>query len=131
MKLIIPNAFARRAALISMLLTSAVKVCAAIHYVTPMGSAAPERDDPSRPWQLVEAAARALPAEGGSISISPGVYREAFTLDAPVVFTAPSGGATIGALTAGVAVSTTFTVLTWNTHMFGDIVFLPSWADFS
>lgn len=103
---------------------------AATHYVTPLGSAAPERDDPSRPWQLVEAAVRALPNEGGAVSLGSGTYRETFTIDRPATLTAPTGGAVIGDLTHGVAATTTFSVLTWNTHLAGDELFLPSWLDY-
>jgi endonuclease/exonuclease/phosphatase family metal-dependent hydrolase len=103
---------------------------AAVHYVSPDGSAAPEAGQASRPWQLVEAAARALPAGGGTLSISPGLYREKFVLDRPAVLIAPKGGAVIGDLTTGIAATTTFHVFTWNTHLFGDYLLLPSWQDY-
>jgi endonuclease/exonuclease/phosphatase family metal-dependent hydrolase len=98
-------------------------------YVTPEGSVAPERDDPTRPWQLVEAAARALPAPGGTVIINPGTYRESFFLNTPVRLTAPRGGVFIGSSTNGVVASTTFNVFTWNTHLFGDTVG-ASWQDY-
>lgn len=100
------------------------------HFVTQRGSAAPERDQPTRPWQLVEAAARALPPEGGTISIGPGQYFEAFTLDTPTKLVAPSGGVTIGRFPAAPTDRTTFNVFTWNTHLFGDVVG-PSWFDYT
>ncbi len=104
---------------------------AAIHYVSPAGSPAPERDDPARPWQLVEAAAAALPPGSGELRLYPGVYREAMTLSRPCVLTtATVGSATIGNR-AGVAATTSFNVFTWNTHLAGDEAFLPSWLDYT
>ncbi len=102
-----------------------------VNFVTPDGSAAPERDQPTRPWQLVEAAARALPIEGGTVSISPGIYREKLVLDSPAVLIAPSGGVVIGDLTSGISAIGTFHVLTWNLHLFGDIITFPlRWQDY-
>ncbi len=100
------------------------------HHVSPRGNAAPERERPDRPWQLVEAAIRALPSQGGTVSIAPGTYREAFVIDTPATLTAPAGGVIIGSLPAAPADHTTFNVFTWNTHLFGDVVG-PSWFDYT
>src|ERR1041385_7773068 len=54
--------------------TSAIRLTAATDYVTLTGSAAPDPDSPSRPWQSIEAAANSLPREGGTVSISSGLY---------------------------------------------------------
>ncbi len=100
--------------LVALQATMGASLFAATHYVTPFGSAAPESDDPARPWHMVESAVHALPKfQGGTVSVAPGVYREALTLDVPVFLTAPSGVATIGAPNDVVS-STSFRVLTWT-----------------
>ena len=108
----------------------ATVLLAATSYVTPEGSAAPEINDPVRPWQLVEAAALALPQGGGTVAIDPGMYRENFSFALPVTLTAPAGGVVIGDLTTSIAETTMFSVLTWNTHLFGDNILLPTWLDY-
>ncbi|MFO1499874.1 MAG: endonuclease/exonuclease/phosphatase family protein, partial [Verrucomicrobiota bacterium] len=75
------------------------------------------------------AAARALPSEGGTVSISPGVYRETVVLDTSATLVAPSGGVVIGDLTTGIATTSSFQLLTWNTHLFGDTLLAPTWKD--
>lgn len=116
-------------AFVALLMVEATDLAAQTHYVSPSGSAAPERDQATRPWQLIDAAVRALPPQGGTVSIAPGIYREAFTIDTPAVLTASSDPVVIDDR-AGVSATTTFSVLTWNTHLFGDIVLLPSWQDY-
>lgn len=98
--------------------------------MTSEGSAAPERDTPSAPWQSVLAAANALPNVGGTVAISPGLYRETIFLDHASELTAPSGDVTIGDLTGDIVATTTFNVLTWNTHLFGDLIRAPTWQDY-
>ncbi len=114
----------------AILLGGSVTARADTHFVSPRGNAAPERDQPGRPWQLVEAAARSLPPQGGTVSIAPGTYREGFTLDTPMRLVAPAGGVTIGRFPASPADRTTFNVFTLNTHLFGDVVG-PSWFDYA
>ena len=101
----------------------------ATHYVAPHGSAAPEADNALRPWQLVEAAVAALPGEGGTVLIRPGIYRETFVLKHAAHLIAPAGGVRIGDLHTDVVATTTFNVLTWNTHLGGDEKFMPHWDD--
>jgi endonuclease/exonuclease/phosphatase family metal-dependent hydrolase len=117
-------AFTRLLIALSIGLLARISSSAAVHHVSVAGSPAPERDQPGRPWHLVKAAAAALPPAGGTVSIQPGVYRETFSIVNPAVLEAPSGAVTIGAV--GIAASTTFTVLSWNTHLYGDDLSLPS-----
>ena len=100
-----------------------------VHHVTPSGSAAPAANDEKRPWQLVEAAAAALPDTGGTLVIHPGIYRERFVLKRPARLVAPEGGVRIGDTRRDVAATTEFTVLTWNTHLGGDNAGMPKWED--
>jgi endonuclease/exonuclease/phosphatase family metal-dependent hydrolase len=88
-------------------------------YVTSTGSVAPEADDVNHPFRLIESAIAAPLRISSDISISPGVYKEAFFADQPCVLEPSVGGVvTIGDLSA--IATTTLKIATLNTHLFGD-----------
>ncbi len=71
-------------------------------HVTSSGSFAPEADVTNRPFMLVEAAIAANRADN-LITVGPGIYREALTLDSPLVLSSSGAGvARIGDLSASV-----------------------------
>ena len=96
------------------------------HYVSNLGSFCPAPNDPGQPWIRAGGAACAINA-GGVVQIAAGSYRESLRIDRPVTLTASGGMARIGAVP--VQSSTTFNVIAFNTHLFGDVVG-PSWQDY-
>lgn len=97
-------------------------------YVTKVGSPDPD-GSPAKPYHVVEAGiARTLTSPASTVQIAAGKYYETFTTDTPSILQATSGTVTIGKL--DYQASTTLEIITLNTHLAGDEVFMPSWQDY-
>lgn len=96
-------------------------------YVTKSGSPAPTGES-SAPYQMVEAGiVRAKSIPGSTVLIGPGKYYETFTIDTPCILKVTGGKVVIGEM--DYQSSTTLDIITLNTHLAGDQVFMPSWKD--
>ena len=96
-------------------------------YVTKSGNPAPTGEQ-SAPYHMVEAGiVRAKSSPGSTVLIGPGKYYETLTIDTPCTLVATGGTVTIGKL--DYQASTTLRIITLNTHLAGDEVFMPSWVD--
>jgi endonuclease/exonuclease/phosphatase family metal-dependent hydrolase len=82
---------------------------------------------PQMPYHIVRAAIFDAPS-GEEVRIAPGVYPETFTVNESCTLTAASGPVTIGRTPSS---STKVSVVSYNTHLFGDEVLgaLPDWLD--
>ncbi len=97
-------------------------------YVTNLGSPGPRPGDQTRPFSLMEAAVVAAP--GHVIQIEPGRYHEKPTLRGPCTLTSSGAGNVKLGDFSDVIDSDTLKLCTLNTHLFGDVVFTPSWMDY-
>ncbi|MBK7404397.1 MAG: endonuclease/exonuclease/phosphatase family protein [Phycisphaerales bacterium] len=71
-----------------------------------------------RPFSLLPAALCAAP-NNGTIQIGPGVYHDTGVFSDPAILMGTTGPATLGITGAQ---RTTFSVVTYNTHLFGDLL---------
>lgn len=109
------------------------------NFVIPAGSFGPIRNDSSKSFSLVETATRALPPEGGTVRIAPGLYRHLqgsdLVLDHPATLEKdPAGGAGVPVIgdQSDVIATTTLNVLTWNCRLFDPdfpFTFGQKWMD--
>ena len=107
------------------------------NFVTPGGAFGPMANDSSKPFSLVETAARALPWGGGLVYIAPGTYRQGsnLVLDHPATLDKdPAGGPGVPVIgdQSDVVATTTLNVLTWNCRLFDPdfpFTFGQKWMD--
>ena len=109
------------------------------NFVNPTGSFGPLRNDSSKPFSLVETATQALPPEGGTVRIAPGLYRHwqgsDLVLEHPATLEKdPAGGSGVPVIgdQSDVVATTTLNVLTWNCRLFDPdfpFTFGQKWMD--
>jgi len=96
-------------------------------YVTKSGHPAPTGAQ-VEPFHMVEAGiAAAESTPGSTVLIEGGKYYETFTANTPCTLQTTGGTVTIGKM--DYEDSTTFEIVTLNTHLAGDEIFMPSWRD--
>jgi endonuclease/exonuclease/phosphatase family metal-dependent hydrolase len=98
-------------------------------YVTKPGFFDPS-GAPSQPYSVIQGALCAT-TNGGTMNIGPGIYRESLTLNRPMTLQTTGLPVTVGQRPASPAQATTFRIVSYNTHLFGNdqIPGLPRWLD--
>ncbi len=96
-------------------------------YVNKKGSPNPDGSI-EKPYHVIQSAiSKTKSTVAKNVLISPGKYYEKFEVSTPCILSANGGLVTIGDFNN--TSSTSFDVLTLNTHLAGDVVGMPSWKD--